>query len=298
MNTHLDLFSGIGGFALGLDKVGEFEHTFVEYEPHLQRVLKKNFPNSRIHGDITNFTPEFQPWVITGGFPCQDISRANTNKNKGGINGNRSGLWKHYLRVIRECFPKYIIIENVYDLLSNGLGVIVQDLAKIGYDSTWTIIDSRFCGVPQRRRRIYILGFRDGITTGTDPLDNSGRSGDLLRRKIKQLNDQEKNVAHSKTHGVEFYSIQKTGMYRRADVCSTIRKCGWATGGDLIVGDDFVRHLTYKEKLKLQGFPENFTEGCGLNKSQLHSANGMTVPAVSWVAKQLISYDERLDIQK
>jgi DNA-cytosine methyltransferase len=302
MKTHLDLFSGIGGFAIGLAMVGKFEHTFVEYEPHLQRVLKKNFPNSNIHGDITNFTPDFQPWVITGGFPCQDISRANTNKNKGGINGNRSGLWKHYLRVIQECSPKYVIIENVYDLLSNGLGVVVQDLAESGYDSTWTIIDSKFCGVPQRRRRVYILGFRDGITRGADPLNNTKRSSCDLRSKIdaiEKISNWYFEESLGTEHPIAYFTRQRSDEYAECGLSGTIAKRDYKSFTDIVLhGDGKLRRVGVVERLRLQGIPDNWLDDCNLTEVQKYQANGMTIPAVSWVAKQLISYDERLDIQK
>jgi DNA (cytosine-5)-methyltransferase 1 len=295
MKTHLDLFSGIGGFALGLSKVCEFKHTFVEYEKHLQNVLKKNFPDSTIYGDIESYKPNFSPWVITGGFPCQDISRANMNKNKGGINGERSGLWKQYFRVIRESTPKYVIIENVYDLLSNGLGVILQDMAEIGYDTAWTVIDSQYTGVPQRRRRVYILGVRDGITRGSDIFKCNERS--VIRQQIANIEKgRNEEIAKAEKSGKGFFAFQRSDEYKSSGVASTIKKCGWAIGGDIIVSDGVSSYLTAKEKLKLQGIDENHTSNCGLDSRQLHTANGMTIQAVSWVAQKLIDYDKGLDI--
>jgi DNA-cytosine methyltransferase len=301
MKTHLDLFSGIGGFALGLSMAGEFEHTFVEYELHLQSVLRKNFKQSKIHGDITSFKPEFSPWVVTGGFPCQDISRANTNPNKLGIHGERSGLWKHYLRVIRESSPKYIIIENVYDLLGSGLGVIMQDLAQSGYDATWTVIDSKFCGVPQRRRRVYILGFRDGISRGADPFNNSQRSSFGIRSKAEAVSEKYSwyfAEGEGTKHPIAFFTRQRSDEYSACGLSGTIAKRDYKSFTDIVLhGDGVIRRVGVVERLRLQGFPDSWLDGCGLSESQMYQANGMTVNAVKWVAEKLLQYDKGLELQ-
>jgi DNA-cytosine methyltransferase len=301
MKDHLDLFSGIGGFALGLSMAGKFNHTFVEFEPHLQSVLSKNFPTSKIYGDIRKFKPSFQPWVITGGFPCQDISRANTSANKLGIHGERSGLWREYLRIIRESLPKYIIIENVYDLLGSGLGVIMQDLAESGYDATWTVIDSKFCGVPQRRRRVYILGFRDGISGNSDPLNNSKRSSYEVRSKAEALAEKH-NWYFKESEGTEYpiayFTRQRSDEYTTCGLSGTIAKRDYKSFTDLVLhGDGAIRRVGITERLRLQGFPDDWFDGCSLTESQKYQANGMTVNAVRWVAEKLIDYDKGLELQ-
>ena len=149
----LDLFSGIGGFSLGLERAGMETVAFCEFEPHAQKILAKHWPNIPIHDDVRTLDGKQYRGsidVICGGFPCQDISIAG--KNNGGINGERSGLWQEYKRLIKEIQPKYAIIENVSALLSRGLDVVLSDLAEIGYDATWTVIDTKYTGRPQRRR--------------------------------------------------------------------------------------------------------------------------------------------------
>jgi DNA (cytosine-5)-methyltransferase 1 len=293
--NHIDLFSGIGGFALALDEVCEATHEFVEYEPHLQRVLRKNWSDSVIHGDILDYHPQGDIFLVTGGFPCQDISRANTTKNKGGINGERSGLWAEYFRVLGECKPKYCIIENVFDLLSNGLGRIVQNLASIGYDSTWTVIDSQYTGVPQRRRRVYILGVRDGIAADSDIFECAKRS--FIQGEIENLSSRRKQEAEeAERNGRGFYAFQRSDEYKKSAVASTIKKCGWSMGGDFVIADNLVSYLTAKEKLILQGIKNDHTDDCGLDSRQMHTANGMTIPAVKWVIERMIKYDKALDV--
>jgi len=298
--THLDLFSGIGGFALALDQVVNAEHTFVEYEKHLQTVIKKHWPTSEIHGDIETFTPSFSPFLITGGFPCQDISRANTNSNKKGIYGNRSGLWSEYHRVIKEASPRYCIIENVYDLLGNGLGRILQDLSVIGYDAAWTVIDSQYTGVPQRRRRVYILAVRDGIPRGTDIFKCGIRSSQSAKAAAKSIKESRTGVFESPVgegQAVAYFTKQRSDEYNECGVGSTITKRDWKSNTDLILQKDgTVRGLTVEERLAMQGIPDTWLDGCDLSQKQRYAANGMTIPAVKWVMQQLFEYHETLDI--
>jgi DNA (cytosine-5)-methyltransferase 1 len=283
-----------------MDQVINSEHEFVEFEPHLQNVLRKNWPNSLIHSDIREFSPKYQPDIVTGGFPCQDISRANTTKNKGGINGARSGLWAEYFRVLGECRPKYCIIENVFDLLSNGLGRILQDLASIGYDSTWTVIDSQFTGVPQRRRRVYILGVRDGITDKADIFQCAERSGRRTRESARSISKERSGIfteAVGKRKAIAYFTKQRTDEFNECGVASTIAKRDWKSNTDLILHTDgSIRGLTVSERMKMQGIDPNWMDGCKLTTKQKYAANGMTIPAVKWVIERLINYDKTLDI--
>nr|WP_062266923.1 DNA (cytosine-5-)-methyltransferase [Endozoicomonas arenosclerae] len=118
----LDLFSGIGGFSLGLERAGMKTIAFCEIEPYCRKVLKKHWPDVPIFEDIKELTaddlPEY-PDVICGGFPCQDLSGAG---RQDGIEGSRSGLYTEMLRLVSECRPKYTIFENVTDLLTGGGG--------------------------------------------------------------------------------------------------------------------------------------------------------------------------------
>ena len=290
--NHIDLFSGIGGFALAARQHGITTTDFVECEPHLQRVLKKHWPESTIHKDIVNYTPLKNVFLVTGGFPCQDISRANTTTKKGGIDGARSGLWTEYFRVLRESRPKYCIIENVYDLLSNGIGRILQNLAEIGYDSTWTVIDSQYTGVPQRRRRVYILGVRDGIANNSDIFECTKRSA--IRKQIEHIaNRRREEIKKAEKNGFGFFSFQRSDEYKKSAVASTIKKCGWSMGGDFVVVNNLVSYLTVGEKLSLQGINESHTENCGLDSRQLHTANGMTISAVVWIIGKMMDYEKK-----
>lgn len=157
----LDLFSGIGGFSLGLERTGGFETVaFCEIEPFCRRVLAKHWPHVRQYEDVRELTARqlaadgIVPDVICGGFPCQDISIAGRGV---GIEGSRSGLWKEYARLIGELRPELAIVENVSALLGRGLDVVLGDLASLGYDAEWHCIPASAVGAPHRRDRLWVV---------------------------------------------------------------------------------------------------------------------------------------------
>lgn len=166
--TVLDLFSGIGGFSLGLERAGMKTIAFCEQDKHCQNVLKKNWPGIPIFSDVKALSKQVlnkskisKVDIITSGFPCQDVSLLNTNGK--GLKGEKSGLWKEAKRLIKELRPKYALIENVANLRSRGLAQVLKDLWSIGYDCEWHIIPaSIFSDCPHQRARIWILAYPSG----------------------------------------------------------------------------------------------------------------------------------------
>ena len=157
---HLDLFSGIGGFALAARNVGWQTVGFCEIDPYCQRVLEKNFPGVPIHGDIKTYDGQ-ECDIITGGFPCQDVSIANQRAR--GIDGERSGLWGEQHRLIRDLRPKFAVMENVTKLLKRGFDRVLGDLAEIGYDAEWHCIPASSIGCIQNRDRIWIIAYPSSL---------------------------------------------------------------------------------------------------------------------------------------
>ena len=158
----LDAFAGIGGFSYAAERlVGGFEtKQFIEIDPYCQSVLKKNFPNVPIHNDITTFQSHQGEYdVLTAGFPCQDLSVAGSQRGIG--EGTRSGLFYEVMRLVGQIRPKFVLLENVRNLLSHQNGETFQEIlfqiAKHGYDAEWNIVSGRDLGACHERKRIWIL---------------------------------------------------------------------------------------------------------------------------------------------
>jgi DNA (cytosine-5)-methyltransferase 1 len=169
MLTGVSLFAGIGGFDLAMQRQGVKVVASVEIDKKCQEVLAHRFPESKIFDDVTTvkgsdliaagFTPS--TGIITGGFPCQDLSVAG---KRAGLAGARSGLFWEIARIVEETQTEYFVIENVPGLLSsnNGadFGVVLGTMADLGYSLGWRVLDAQHFGVPQRRRRVFIIGRR------------------------------------------------------------------------------------------------------------------------------------------
>lgn len=159
----LDLFSGIGGFSLGLERTGGFETVaFCEIEEFPRRVLAKHWPEVPCYHDVRELTAArlaadgIAVDVICGGFPCQDISLAGKGA---GLDGERSGLWSEYARIVGELRPQLILVENVSALLGRGLDRVLGDLASLGYDAEWHCIPASAIGAHHIRDRIWIVAY-------------------------------------------------------------------------------------------------------------------------------------------
>jgi DNA (cytosine-5)-methyltransferase 1 len=159
----------------------------VEIDKSCQKVLGKHFPDTQLFNDITEvkgsdligagFTPS--RGIITGGFPCQDVSVAG---KRAGLAGERSGLFWEAARIVEETQTEYIVIENVPGLLSSNsgkdFGVVIGTLADLGYSVAWRLLDAQYFGVPQRRKRIFIVGRRTtGSSAGEILFKSSGLRG-------------------------------------------------------------------------------------------------------------------------
>ncbi len=147
------LFSGIGGFDLGLERAGMKVVWQSEINPYACKVMEKHWPDVPNLGDITKITEAPQVDWICGGFPCQDISNAG---KRAGITGSRSGLWGEMVRTVRLVRPLHVLVENVAALLARGMGRVLGDLAESGYDSEWDCLPACSVGAPHIRDRVFI----------------------------------------------------------------------------------------------------------------------------------------------
>jgi DNA (cytosine-5)-methyltransferase 1 len=159
----LDLFSGIGGFSLGLERAGMETMAFCEFDKYASKVLKKHWPDIPIFPDVRDLDgKQFRGAVdvICGGFPCQDVSLSG---KQAGFDGERSSLYGEMLRIIGECLPRYAIFENVTGLLTGDRGRwfarFLYDLAQVGYDAQWHCISASYIGASHHRDRVWIIAY-------------------------------------------------------------------------------------------------------------------------------------------
>ncbi len=162
----LDLFSGIGGLALGLERAGMHAAAFCEKEPYCRQVLERHWPGTPIYDDIQTLTAArlradgVSVNAIAGGFPCQDISYAGYGA---GLAGSRSGLFFEYARLIGELGPDLVIVENVSALLDRGMGEVLGTLSDLGYHAIWDTVTACSVGLPHMRRRVFIVAYADRL---------------------------------------------------------------------------------------------------------------------------------------
>lgn len=158
--THGSTFSGVGGFDVGAELSGIETLWNCEFDAWNRGLLKTRFPNAEQYADIREMRNPKEVDVISGGFPCQDISVAGKGK---GIKGERSGLWAELWRITGEVRPSFLLIENSPMLAVRGLETVLCDLAKIGYDAEWQCLPAAYFGAPHERERIYIIAYPSEI---------------------------------------------------------------------------------------------------------------------------------------
>ena len=314
--THLDLFSGIGGFSLGLKRVFNIEHTyFSEIDKYAIDVYKHNFKKSTYVKSVTDVRGAELPRIdiITFGSPCQDFSLAGKRE---GLGGARSSLITEAIRIIKECRPRFFIWENVKGTFSSNNGAdfwaIIQAFANIGgYRLEWQLLNTKWF-LPQNRERIYLVGcLGKGSGRQIFPITENSR-------QINELQRQQGNTCTLTTRyeagGNESYIIEreldaqketavigysrdakgKVTNYHTKDIANTLHSSSGGGGNtDQYIQDKTIRRLTPIECERLQGFPDNWTrygqEQNEISDSQRYKmcGNAVTVDVVEAVAKKI-----------
>jgi len=189
----LDLFAGIGGFSLGLERTGGFKTVAMcEIDKKCHRVLQKHWPDVPIYTDVKELTVERLqadgnvPDVIVGGFPCQDVSKAGQGV---GIIGKRSGLWAEMFRLIRDVRPTWAVVENVSALRGNGLALVLQDFSQIGYSVEWHCIPASALGAPHQRDRIWIIAYRNPYSESESTVAKHDEMGGVQKHEGNDVAD-------------------------------------------------------------------------------------------------------------
>lgn len=338
----LDTFAGIGSFSLAFERAGAKSIYQIEIEQNRRDVLAAHFPDTHQLTDIRGVTKDDITETIdifTGGTPCQNLSIAGNGK---GLDGEESRLWFDYLRLAKALTPRWLVWENVPNALSSNGGrdflTILQGLDECGYHVAWRVLDAQYFGVPQRRRRIFLVGhlgdgrsaqvlFEPESSYGTSKTRpetrerNSARisgtlaaSGAGSARPAGQRNELDMLV----------YQAQGKSCYSQDTISSTVRANQWRQSDtDLVIafnprassssnqimrqGDytgalsktrvegvihnDSVRRLTPLECERLQGFPDNWTEGHSDTARYQMLGDSIAVPVSEWIAKRIIDLD-------
>jgi len=225
----LDLFSGIGGFSLGLERVGFRTVQFVEIDEWCRSRLAKNWPGMPIHDDIRTFHPSRHVHLVCGGFPCTDVSSANTQGK--GIDGEQSGLVWEMLRVIGEARPDWVVIENSPNLRTRGADRVLDELERQGYACWPLVVGARHVGAPHRRDRVWLIAHRtsDGHqasnryrTQNSDAHSLPGRSiarGEATHADIESLRQQSgRRTGQSRTSEAELGNDALTNSKGQSDM--------------------------------------------------------------------------------
>lgn len=204
----LDLFSGIGGISLGLERAGMETVAFCEQNKHAQAILKKHWPNVPIYDDVCEVNGEqFRGAIdlVCGGFPCQDVSGAG---KQAGFSGERSSLYVEMLRIISECRPRYALFENVTGLLTGDRGrwfaKFLYDLAAIGYDAEWHCISASYLSAPHHRDRVWIIAYPSSNNGHAIANEESGKQ--RKEQSLANVAASSKNVTHAHTERCERFA--------------------------------------------------------------------------------------------
>jgi len=293
-------FSGIGGFDLGFEQAG-FEIVFqCEIDDFCIGVLERHWPHVLRRKDIREVNNDEIPYaeVWTAGFPCQDVSVARMGP-RAGLKGKRSGLFHEFARLIDEGRPRVVVIENVPGLLSSHGGrdfqIVIRTLAELGYCVGWRVFNSKDFGVPQYRKRVYLVGCYRDWRTVAEILFEPQRS---TRNTKKKRQDGKEPVSPFK---------ESFGDPRKGPIVQGLAYCLYAcsarhTGTDwsrtyVSYPEGRVRRLTPGECEEIQGFPMDWTrlemDGGDTAEEEVDTlrytclGNAVTVPVAEWIARRI-----------
>ena len=263
---YIDLFGGIGGFRLGIKKSGLKANCvfYSDIDKFAVQIYNKNFNENHKPTDIRKIRaeeiPEFD--MLCGGFPCQAFSLAGKRR---GFEDTRGTLFFEIARIAKSKRPKIIWLENVKGLLSHKkgktFGCIIQTLAELGYDCQWMVLNSKFFGVPQSRQRVFIIATLPGKCS----------------RKVffDQENSKEMAARMQKEEQASFYCLT-TGSPTNSPHETTIIKDGKR-----------FRVITPLEAERLQGFPDNWTQGVSDTQRYKQLGNAVTVNVIKAIAERI-----------
>lgn len=297
--THASFFSGIGGFDLGFERAGFLSTFLCEKKPFCRKVLTQHWPGIPIQEDIKNVDPRSIPesHVWTAGFPCQDLSLARMGP-RAGLRGDQSGLFHDFIALVRARRPQVVVLENVHGLLTSHRGrdfaIILKTLDELGYGMAWRVLNSQHFGVPQSRKRVYIVAVHR----------NPDGAGQILFEPECSGGD----PASSRSNGEKSPSLFQTilGNPRTGPLVKSIAHCIYAesarhTGTDwsrnyVWYPSGRVRRFVPVEVERVQGFPDGWTDAPVDGKEDPDSmryhavGNSVTPQVAEWLGRRVATY--------
>ena len=262
--TYLSLFSGIGGFELGIGKCATCIG-YSEIDPYAISIYKSHFPNHKLYGDITTINPKDLPDfdLLVGGFPCQAFSIAGKRK---GFADKRGNLFFEIARIVEHCKPRYLLLENVKGLLSHDQGktfaTIVRTLDELGYDVQWQVLDSKDFRLAQNRKRVYIVGnLRGTYRPEVFPIRET-RAKDIVQGvPVVAVREATKTGYALASVGDGVDVSFPNSKFRRGRVAKGLSHT-LTTKGEICtpMSHGHLRRLTPLECERLQGFPDGWTQ--------------------------------------
>ena len=281
-----DLFGGVGGFRLGMGEKAKCVF-YSEIDKYAVQTYNKNFKENHKPTDITNIRAEDIPNfdMLCGGFPCQAFSIAGKRR---GFQDTRGTLFFEIARIIKTKRPKIVFLENVKGLLNHNKGetfrTIIQTISELGYNVQWMVLNSKFFGVPQNRERVFIIG----------SIREEPRPEILPFRESNEINNQKQQEQTARTITTSYYKQGQWEQYImdlynnkiHSDRSPTLTEPHHNT---LRVRDGMkIRKLTPIECERLQGFPDNWTEGVSDTQRYKQMGNAVTVNVIEAIARKLI----------
>jgi DNA (cytosine-5)-methyltransferase 1 len=299
-------FSGIGGFDLGFERAGCEVIFQCEIDPFCRKLLNQHWPKVPQVTDIKEINekeiPKAKVWCA--GFPCQDVSLARARPREG-LKGKRSGLFYEFAKLLKNSTPEIVIIENVPGLLNSHGGkdfaIIIHTMVECGYGVAWRVLNSRFFGVPQSRRRVYIVGYRGDPRRAFEilfePECGERNTKESKKSKTKALSPFRESAGKASPNRIFPYLNGNTPLVPKLAFCLAATS-GRHTGTDwsrtYVAYKERARRLTPSECEGLQGFPPGWTTPTGtiMNddiESQRYSAlgNAVTVNVAEWLGKRI-----------
>ena len=296
--TYLSVCSGIESATAAWELLGFTPVGFAEIEPFPCELLKQKYPAVKNYGDIT----QYEKWnigqfdILAGGTPCQSFSIAG---KRGGTADERGALMYAYLGIVETYRPRWVIWENVPGVLSSNSGYdftsFLAGLEECGYGWTYRVLDAQYFGVPQRRRRVFVIGHIDNRTDLAAKVlfEQQGVCGNIVAGSETQ---KEATAAIGK--GVNYFRRGGNFKYHKDKKAATLRSSAASDCFDLVLAREkkYIRRLTPLECERLQGFPDDYTqiewhgkpaEQCPDSVRYKAIGNSMAVPVMRWIGERI-----------